>query len=178
MNPIIFASLLLLPLSGAAQSSAPVPPPGGAMHRGQTVTVQVKQFGDLENKLIAAIAAKDAEAVSQLLADNYVLRVGANLGDPTNRAEAIQQAMAGASFASRVENLAVLDEDHMAVVSFIWNLDVPSGDLHAKKIFVVDTWKQLGGSWKIVARYASAVDRVDALIPGYAPHALVPNKKI
>jgi len=171
---LMLLPILALPFVGKAQDA----PSHGASHHGVMVTRQVKLFGDLENQLIAATNAKDTEAMGQLLADNYVLRIGANPGDPTNRAEAMQQAMSGAAVPSRVEQLAVLDEERLAVVSFVWNLDLPANDPRAGKIFVVDTWKEVGGKWKIVARYASVVGGVNALVPGYMPHAIAPNKKI
>jgi hypothetical protein len=171
---LMLLPILMLPFLGNAQDT----PSRGASHHGVMVTRQVKQFGDLENQLIAATNAKDTETMGQLMADNYVLRVGTNPGDPTNRAEAMQQAISGVTISSRIEQLAVLDEEHLAVVSFVWNLDLPENDPRAGKLFVVDTWKEIGGKWKIVARYASAVGGANTLVPGYVPHALAPNKKI
>ncbi len=86
--------------------------------------------------------------------------------------------MAGSQLTSHLEQLTVLDLAHVAVVSFIWNLDASATNVHARKIFIVDTWQEIDGNWKVVARYATVTDNSDLPIPGYVAHEHAPHKKI
>jgi ketosteroid isomerase-like protein len=142
------------------------------------VTREVKQFSDLEHDLIAAMNAKDAEGMKQLLTDDFALHFGNNPGDSTNRTEMIAQATAGRTLPLHLEYMSALDYGGVAIVSFSWNLDGVDGEASSGKVFVVDTWKKIDEHWKLAARYASAVAKSDLAVPGYVPHAVAPNKKI
>jgi ketosteroid isomerase-like protein len=174
---ILSALLLVLPLLTTASCIAGEAP---SQHgsRSIMVTREVKQFGDLERDLIAAINAKDADAMKQLLADDFTLHSGNTPGDPTNRTEMIAQAIAGRAYDSRLEHVSALEYGNVVVVSFSWNLDGVESQTSAQKVFVVDTWKRVDEHWKLAVRYASAVIKSDMPVPGFVPHALAPNKKI
>ena len=174
MRKALFLPLVLLPCLPAVAGDAPQ----RALHSGEMVTRQVKQFGDLEHQLIAAINAKDANAVGQLLADDYSLRVNTHPEDPANRAESVAQVMAGNALSSHLEHISALDYGNVAVVSFSWILNTANSDASAQQIFVVDTWKRVDDHWKIAARYASPVGNTNLLVPGDVRHAVAPNKKI
>jgi ketosteroid isomerase-like protein len=170
-----FVPLLFFPVMLTIAADAP---PVRASRSGVMVTREVKQFGDLEHDLIAAINAKDAEAMKQLMAEDFALHSGNNPGDPTNRTEMISQAIAGRAYPSRLEHISALEYGNVAVVSFRWNLDGGDGDTSAQNVFVVDTWKRIDEHWKLAVRYASAVGKSDLQVPGFVPHAVAPNKKI
>lgn len=171
---VLMLPLLLLPLLSMATDAMP----GKTPPMTHMVTRQVKFFGDLENKLIEATNAKDEKAMSHLLADDFILRTGANPADATNRPETIQEALKGTPLPARLEQLSVLDHGSIAVVSFIWDLDAPGNEAYAKRVFVVDTWRQVDGDWKLSARFASEVGKSELHVPGHVPHAQAPNKKI
>ncbi|HXA47695.1 MAG TPA: nuclear transport factor 2 family protein, partial [Burkholderiaceae bacterium] len=117
---LLCLSLVLLPTVPCMAADAQPP---HASRPGVMVTREVKQFGDLERDLIAAINAKDADGIGQLLADDFALHVGNNPADPTNRAEMIAQAMAGNALPTHFEHISAHDFGNVAVVSFSWNLD-------------------------------------------------------
>jgi ketosteroid isomerase-like protein len=174
---LLLALLLVLSLLPAASCIADETP---SQHgsRAVMVTREVKQFGDLEHDLIAAINGKDADAMKQLLADDFTLHSGNNPGDSTSRSEMIAQATAGRAYASRLEHMSALEYGNVAVVSFHWNTDGADSETSTSKVFVVDTWKRVDDHWKLAVRYASAVTKSDTPVPGFVPHALAPNKKL
>ena len=171
--PLLLALLLANPLSGFAQQAA-----APLQRTIPTVTRTVQIFSTLENELNDAVQQRNSGVIDKRLADDYELRTAAAPNRPTPRAEWIASALKQAPFASQVQQMAVHEYGNLMVVSFLWSLDVPAASPLAKNIFVVDTWKQVDGDWKLAARYAAPADAQHKKVPGADPSGIDAKKKI
>ena len=143
-----------------------------------TVTRTVQLFSNLENDWLDAVHNHDAAALDKLLSEDFELRSAATPGIPTARAQWQQQAFAAKPMDSSIEQMAVHEFGDLAVVSFLWKIDAPKDSGVARQVFVVDTWRQAGGDWKAIARYASPVDsNAKLLVPGSDAAAPAIQKK-
>jgi len=169
MKRIALMSLLLTVCSTGR------PEPVLAMDAGQlripTVTRLVQQFTAFENSLIESIRKQDPTALQKLLADDFEMRVGANPGIPTPRAEWIRLSFNDSVALAGVEQMAVHDFGNIAVVSFLGRREA-AGDL-----FIVDVWVRIKDSWRLSTRYASATGDHHFIIPGATPEAPSVEKK-
>ncbi|AIY43958.1 hypothetical protein LT85_4800 [Collimonas arenae] len=160
-SPLLLALLLAIPVFSLAQQ-APAP---AATRTIPTVTRTVQIFSTLENELNDAVQQRNSGVVEKRLANDYELRTAGAPGRPTPRAESIAALQKAAPFASEVQQMAVHEYGNLMVVSFLWSLDVPATGTIAKQIFVVDTWKQVEGDWKLAVRYAAPADKQQT-VPG------------
>ena len=166
-------SLIGLALLALAQTTAQAAPPRTV----PTVTRTVQQFSMLENDWLDAVHNRDAAALNKIVSDDFELRSAGMPGRPTARAEWQQQAFAAPPMDSRIDQMAVHDFGELAVVSFMWQLSAPKNSALPKQVFVVDTWKQMDGGWKVVTRYAATVDGASKAVPGADLAAPAINKK-
>lgn len=143
-----------------------------------TVTRTVQQFSTLENAWLDAVQQRDAAAIDKIVGDDFELRTAAAPGRPTARAQWLQQALATAPFQSSIEQMATHEYGELMIVSFLWKLDVAKKSALPRQVFVVDTWKQSDGSWKVVTRYAAPVDAGAKAVPGAEQGAPAIDKKI
>jgi hypothetical protein len=171
--PLLLALLLANPLSGFAQQAA-----APLQRTIPTVTRTVQIFSTLENELNDAVQQRNSGVIDKRLADDYELRTAAAPARPTPRAEWIASALKQAPFASQVQQMAVHEYGNLMIVSFLWSLDVPAASPLAKNIFVVDTWKQVDGDWKLAARYAAPADAQHKKVPGADLSGIDAKKKI
>jgi hypothetical protein len=172
---LLLALLLANPISGFAQQAAA---PAPAQRTIPTVTRTVQIFSTLENELNDAVQQRNSGVINKRLADDYELRSAAAPGRPTPRAESIASALKQAPFASQVQQMAVHEYGAVMVVSFLWSLDVAAASPLAKNIFVVDTWKQVDGDWKLATRYAAPADAQHKAVPGVDLSGTDAKKKI
>jgi ketosteroid isomerase-like protein len=131
-----------------------------------TVTRTVQLFSTLESDWLDAVHQRDGEALKKIVADEFELRSASVPGRPTARAEWQQQAFAAPPVDSTIEQMAVHEYGELAVVSFLWKIAAPKNSTVPATVFVVDTWKQMEGGWKAVARYAATVDGATKAVPG------------
>jgi len=167
-------SLITLAVLALLQQSALAAPPRNI----PTVTRTVQLFSTLETDWLDAVHNHDADALNRLVAANFELRSANAPGVPTARAQWQQQAFSAKPMESSIEQMAVHEFGELAVVSFLWKIDAPKDSGLARQVFVVDTWKQGDGGWKVVTRYASPADSTAReLVPGSDAAAPVIQKK-
>ncbi|MES1981014.1 MAG: nuclear transport factor 2 family protein [Pseudomonadota bacterium] len=162
----VACALQLASGSHASADEMPVP----------VVTRLVKNLSVLESEWMESVRKRDAAALEKVLADDFEMRTAAAPGMPTARSEWIAQSMKQAPFASRTEQMAVHDFGNLAVASFIWKLDAPKSSGFARQLFVVDTWEQVDGNWRVKVRYIGPVATANTPIPGAATGAIIKKK--
>ena len=164
MRRILFltqlAAMMVSLMSMPATASA-----GDDVGRIPTVTRLVHVFFQLEGKLSEAVEQRDMPAVSKLLSDDFEMRVSIMPGTPIPRAAWIQQSFSEPNSSSSMEQMAVHDFDKVAVVSYSWKIKAANSKV-MRDIFIVDTWRQEAGAWKLAVRYAGAAAQSDYPIPG------------
>ncbi|MES2160764.1 MAG: nuclear transport factor 2 family protein [Pseudomonadota bacterium] len=160
-------------LLALAMNSAQAAPPRTV----PTVTRTVQLFSTLEGDWLDAVHQRDAVALKKIVADEFELRSASVPGRPTARAEWQQQAFAAPALESSIEQMAVHEYGELAVVSFMWKIAAPKNSAVPTQVFVVDTWKQMEGGWKAVARYAATVDGASKAVPGSDLATPAINKK-
>jgi hypothetical protein len=158
-------------LAGAATAQGQAPAPG----RTPTVTRLVKLFGGLENDWLAAIRNRDEAALGGLLAEDFEMRLASRPAEPIPRAEWIRHALAAPTPVWTVRQMAARDMGCAVVVSF--RLEPGAGAPGARAAFVVDTWVQAHGTWRVAARYVAAADEHPLGLPGEAAQGGTPSKK-
>ena len=130
-------------LGVTAPAMAAAPGAGGAI---QTMTLYVKQFGELERLLADAHARQDMAALDKLLSPAFEVRRAD--GMLVSREDWVQTA--GRKTAASVSGLAVHEAGNQAVASFF------SQDRSGARRFVVDVWGQQGsGTWLLRVRFDS-----------------------
>ena len=137
----------------------------GGVGRIPSVTRLVRVFFQLEGELGEAVEKRDVSGISKLLSDDFEMRVGAMPGTPISRAAWIQQSFAEPKSSPDMEQMAVHDFGKIAIVSFLWKLKVAESKM-VRDVFIVDTWRQEAGAWKLAVRYAGPAAQGDYPIPG------------
>jgi len=144
---------LLMGLTAPCLAAAPVPdaPPHAGMG---TVTREVARYGELEQRLAAALQAHDESAVHALLDDDFdVTAAGAADSQSADDWLEVQKMVTLTRFAIRT--LAVRELGTVDIVSFV--LDVRGPDRAKQALphssFVVDVWRSADG--KLLTRYVS-----------------------
>ncbi|MES2073152.1 MAG: nuclear transport factor 2 family protein [Pseudomonadota bacterium] len=170
-------SLLLIPLLMPLSSFA-TEPAARVQRVVPTVTRTVQLFSTLENEWIDAVQSRDVAAIKKILAEDFELRSASAPGRPTPREESISRSLQDAPFTSDIEQMAAHDYGNTVVVSFLWKLDVAKSSSLPHKIFVVDTWKQVDGNWRVSTRYAAPVEGPAKNVPGMDPVEPTIKKKI
>lgn len=160
---------VLLLAAGFATAALPaVADDNAAPGRVPTVTRLVKICSTLENDLNAAILRRDSAALDRMLAPDFEMRAGAMPGRPIPRAAWLAQALSDPPFTWRNEQMAAHEYGNVVVVSFLWNVETAAGtDVaagFAPRLFVVDTWIQDAGNWRLGTRYVSPAS--EARVPG------------
>jgi len=141
-----------------------------------TVTRLVKLFSGLENEWLTAVRNRDETALTGLLADDFEMRLAARPGQPTPRAEWIRQALASSPATWTIHQIAARDLGSVVVVSF--RLDPATSAHGGRPAFIVDTWVQVEGNWKVAARYVAPADERTLGLPGEAAASTdSPSKK-
>lgn len=141
--------------------------PNGRMPRTvPTVTLLVKIFSELENSWNDAVQNKDLTTLNNIIAPGFELRRAALPGQPTPRAESIEQSLKDVPFSSSIGQMAAHEFSDVIIVSFMWTLEVKKSSPIAQKIFVIDTWKKFDDKWQVVVRYASPVSEPSKNVPG------------
>ena len=130
-----------------------------------TVTRLVHEFFQLEGKLSQAVEKRDTPTVSNLLSDDFEMRVGAMPGTPIPRAAWIQQSFVEHESSTEMEQMAVHDFGKIAIVSYLWKIKAIKSKME-RDIFIVDTWRQEAGAWKLAVRFAGPGAQSDYPIPG------------
>jgi ketosteroid isomerase-like protein len=130
-----------------------------------SVTRLVHVFFQAEGKLSEAVKKRDMAAVSNMLSDDFEMRVGAMPGTPVPRAAWIQQSFAQPESSMEMEQMAVHGFGKIAIVSFLWKVGTAKSKM-VHDVFIVDTWRQVAGAWKLVIRYAAPATPRDYPIPG------------
>lgn len=142
-----------------------------------SVTRWVYIFSHREFELTEAVRKRDTKAVSGLLADNFEMRTGVTPVEPIPRADWIKQSLAEPQFQSKLEQMAVHAYDHIAIVSYLWVVTPDKQQGAKREVFVVDTWQEQGGQWKLAVRYAAPGGETGMAIPAGKPPAPVFEKK-
>lgn len=142
-------------------------PTGGQV---PTITRLVKLFLERESAIGDAIRKGDAQALGDLLTDDFEMRTGARAAAPVPRAEWMREILRTRDGGTNIGRTAVHDYGTVQVVSFTM-----SGN--AGSIFVVDVWRQQGESLKLAVRYASPTGNPQFAIPGAGTSELEFPKK-
>jgi ketosteroid isomerase-like protein len=148
----------LMSLSATASS-------GGGIGRTPTVTRLVHEFFQLEDRLGEAVEKRDMPAVSKVLGDDFEMRVDTMPGNPVPRAAWIKQSFAEPESSSAMEQMAVHGFGKIAIVSFLWKIKAAKSQV-VRDVFIVDTWRQEAGAWKLAVRYAAPAAQGDYPVPG------------
>ena len=156
---------LLSAVTVSMMSLSAVASSGDGVGRIPTVTRLVRVFFEVEGRLGEAVEKRDMPAVAKLLSDDFEMRVGAMPGTPIPRAAWIQQSFAEPKSSPDMEQMAVHDFGKIAIVSFLWKLKVAESKM-VRDVFIVDTWRQEAGAWKLAVRYAGPAAQGDYPIPG------------
>ena len=164
---LALAALFVLPFV-ALQAEAADSQPGGAPV--PTVTRLVKLFMEREVALGAAIRNGDAQALGDLLTDDFEMRSGARAAAPVSRADWMREVLRTRDGGTDIGRMAVHDYRTVQAVSFTM-----TGKAGA--IFVVDIWRQEGESPKLAVRYASPTGTPQFAIPGASEPQLEFPKK-
>ena len=163
MRKTLFLTLLLSMTVSVFAASASASE--GSAGRIPTVTRLVRMFSEMEGNLVQAVEKRDKQAVSKMLSDDFEMRIGATPGDPIPRAAWMQQSFAEPKSSSIIEQMAVHDFGKVAVVSFLWKMQIEkSAGVH--EISIVDIWTQGPDNWKLTVRYAGPTGTVASPLPG------------
>jgi len=165
MQRILFLTLLAAMTVSIMGASATASSSGDGIGRIPTVTRLVHIFLQLEGKLSEAVEQRDMPTVSNLLSDDFEMRVGAMPGTPIPRAAWIQQSFVEHESSTEMEQMAVHDFGKIAIVSYLWKIKAIKSKME-RDIFIVDTWWQEAGAWKLAVRYAGPAAKGDYPIPG------------
>jgi len=111
-------------------------------------TRSVSKYLGLERALQEALAQRDRNAVTQLLAEDFDVRNAAS-PDAVSADDWLRRELA-APRARIVRDLSVREFDDLAIVSFL--LDPALAGRGAATLFVVDVWRRSSG--KLLVRYA------------------------
>jgi hypothetical protein len=130
-----------------------------------TVTRLVHIFFQLEGKLSKAVEKQDMPTASKLLSDDFEMRVSTKPGTPIPRAAWIQQSFAEPKSSRVMKQMAVHDFGKITIVSYLWKITDAKSKM-GRDIFIVDTWRQEAGAWKLAVRYAGPAAQSDYPIPG------------
>jgi ketosteroid isomerase-like protein len=130
-----------------------------------TVTRLVHIFFQLEGKLSEAVEQRDMPTTSKLLSDDFEMRVSTMPGTPIPRAAWMHQSFAEPKSSLVMEQMAVHDFGKVAIVSYLWKITDAKSKME-RDIFIVDTWWQEAGAWKLAVRYAGPAAQSDYPIPG------------
>jgi len=142
-----------------------------------SVTRLVHVFSQLESRLSDAVRKRDKQAVSDLLTRDFEMRVGTMPGNPIPRADWLRQSFAEPELQSSIEQMAVHDYNKVAVVSFMWTVASSKQPTVEHQIYIVDTWRQEAGGWKLAVRYAAVGGKDKVAIPAGMPPAPLFEKK-
>lgn len=112
-----------------------------------TVTRYVKLFGELENKLNAAIASGDSTTVDKLLTFNFEQIKGQEPNKPIPKVEWIPASITKKSKPVVITNLSARELGDVVIVSF--------KEKSKQNSFIVDVWNKQNEDWKLRARYVS-----------------------
>ena len=149
-------------------AAAALPPLAPAQPgRVPTITRLVRDFLDLEARLLDAQRRGDRAALEQLLADDFELRVARRPGTPVPRAEWLDTVLRAPLPAgeSVIEQMAVHEHAAAMIASFL--LRRQHADTKGPStLFVVDTWVRAGERWTLATRYAAPVLPGAPLVPG------------
>jgi len=165
MQRILFLTLLAAMTVSILGASATASSSGDGIGRIPTVTRLVHIFLQLEGKLSEAVEQRDMPTASKLLSDDFEMRVSAMPGTPIPRAAWLQQSFAEPNSSLVMEQMAVHDFGKIAIVSYSWKITNVKSKLE-RDIFIVDTWRQEAGAWKLAVRYAGPAAKGDYPIPG------------
>jgi hypothetical protein len=128
------------------------------------VTRLVQIYSDLERRLAEAINRRDNGEIDRLVAKDFELRSGNNIGVPTARAEWIVQSLKEPSASTSIGQMAVHDYGEIRIVSFV--MQRGGADRRAARIAVVDVWMQSGESSVLKTRYAAVQTAHFLRVPG------------
>lgn len=179
MKKLALALVLLAPVCSGGLAATVEPAVGAAdQARVPTVTRLVKIFGTLETQWMESVQRRDTAGIERILSDDFEMRIASAPGQPTPRAEWIKQSITDAPFTSSIEQMAAHELGNVIVVSFLWKLDVAESSAISPQVFVVDTWTQEAGTWRVRTRYAAPVGNSGKNVPGAAAIATIIKKKI
>ncbi len=150
MRKFPFLLLVLLPVLGFAQNSAP--------QRIVTTTRLVAQFSELEAQLLRAVQQHDSAALDGLLGVDFAVWTPAPSGAPIPREDWTANALRTSIQFFRVRQMAVQMARDTAVVNFV--LDERSkanGKDTSGQFFVVDLWNPKDNGWQLATRYLAKV---------------------
>jgi len=127
------------PGAGASETRAGVP----------TLTLYMKQFGELEARLLAAQANRNAAQLEVLLSPLFEYRRAE--GGATPRQSWLEEQLRLPELGSkRLTHLVVFETGAHAIANF------RLGDEQGKERFIVDVWAPTGeGQWQLRARFDS-----------------------
>ncbi|MGA7799618.1 MAG: hypothetical protein WCC36_02310 [Gammaproteobacteria bacterium] len=108
-------------------------------------------FITYERDLAGSLARKDAGAVDNLLASTFHLQVTTLPGDAISRRRWMARSLAQQAQPFVIEHLQVRRAGRTATVSF---LQVQDPVIAPHRLYIVDTWTQTEGPWKLSTRVA------------------------
>lgn len=148
-------SIFLLAVIALAQE--PVKPP--LTPRVITATRQVTLFSGIEKQMLQAVQRKDRPALEGMLAEECSIAVP--------KADSLDcrdwlDSVTGKDFNLRsfaIRSMSVTDLGNSVLVNFERSQQATyQGKDHSGEFFVLDLWKKIGGSWKLVNRYVSRIE--------------------
>ena len=141
------------------------------------VTRWVRLFSQMEYDLCEAVRKRDKQAVSKLLTADFEMRTGSVPGNPIPRAVWMRQSLNEPKLQCNLEQMAVHDYNKMLIVSFLWTVTPDAQPGAERQVFIVDTWQQQAGAWKLAVRYAAPGGKSKIAIPAGIPPTPLFEKK-
>lgn len=156
MRLLMFCCLALTTAAGFLYGQEPVKPQ--LSPRIITATKQVTMFTALENQMLQAVQKKDKAALGSMMTDDCSIHLPD--ADPMPGDDWIGSVM-NKDFALKkflIRQMSVADLGTSAVVSYDRVQESSyQGKPDGGEFYVVDLWKQDGGTWKLSDRFVSKV---------------------
>jgi ketosteroid isomerase-like protein len=156
MRLLMLCCVALTTAAGFLYAQEPVKPP--LSPRIITATKQVTMFTGLENQMLQAVQKKDKAALASMVTDDCSIHLPD--ADPMPGDDWIGSVM-NKDFALKkflIRQMSVADLGTSAVVSYDRVQESSyQGKPDGGEFYVVDLWKQDGGTWKLSDRFVSKV---------------------
>jgi hypothetical protein len=170
------ALMLALPLglgslAAQAQAQAQAQAP---MASTQHATRSGMAFTELEEQLLKAQREHRADAIGQMLGDDFQMVVAQEGGATVPREDWLESAIKPGAGAWVVSQLSTHDFGTVAQVSFV--LRASPARAGTAPLAVVDTWQKAGDGWRLVVRHVANAAGPRKGIPGDAPTRAVIKK--
>ena len=133
-----------------------------------TVTRLVQHFSALESEVHAAVRAHDNLTLQRALDEQFEMQVTAAGADVVARDAWIARALLEPeAYGGDIGDFAVRDYGDLVLVTFDWQVRLPGKKPSGETLFVVDSWRRYGNTWRLALRIVGPAKGPGARIPGW-----------